>query len=69
MNANPMRLIRPIRENPRAEMIREFIADIRKRRTGEKVPFGEGEIDNRPTAKTIDVEATLRRSFRKTDCE
>ena len=67
---NPMRLVRLKRErNPRAEMIRQFIADIRKRRTGEKVPFGEGEIDNMPLAKTIDVEAAIRRSYRKTDLE
>lgn len=65
-----MRLIRPIRENPRAEAIREFIADIRKRRTGPNVPRGEGEIDNTPMARTIDVDDVLRRrSYRKTDSE
>lgn len=50
-------------------MIRQFIADIRAKRTGENVPFGEGEIDNMPTAKTIDVDEVQRRSYRPTDRE
>lgn len=70
MNPKAMRLIRP-REmrNPRAEMIRQFIADIRAKRTGENVEQGQGEIDNTPLARTIDIKEVLKRSYRPTDWE
>lgn len=65
MNAKPMRLIRGKQETRQERALRE----IRERRTGENVEQGQGEIDNTPMARTIDVEEVLKRSYRPTDWE
>jgi len=60
MNPNAIRLIR--RKQGETPQEREARL-IRERRTGEKVPYGEGEIDNKPTAKFIPVDEVLACSF------
>lgn len=61
MTLNSIRLIRP---KPRDTTRQDIeIRKIRERRTGDKVPYGEGEIDNTPTANVIQVDEVLSRSF------
>lgn len=59
------RLVRGEKETRAERVLRE----IRERRAGENVPFGEGEIDNSPFANVIQVDAVLQGSYRKTDYE